>query len=759
MPPLCLFCLRCYLDAVTYPGYGGPAPTQNAPATPTTPAYTGGCWNVSGPDSVRFQTTDNSGNIVPAYNQSGQVTQRIDGKGAVTQYQYNDAENQLTGIIYGTSNALNVALTYDPNYGRLTSETDTEGTYTWTYDDLSLPQTATTQYTGLPVWTLAYGYNPDGSRATTTVSKTGSSYAFTYGYDAVGRPNTLTNTAQQTFTWNYLADANGNSNSWLASQKAANYNNATLYAASYSYDGRGRVTDLANRSGAGGVLSEFGSASVPMTYDGAGNRTGMSVSMPAAPASYSTPVNTPITYAYDGGATDKRGQLTSESNGRVTGGGGTFTYDNAGNPTTFRSASQPSPTVDNQPGGNTYDGNGSPTTYGGNTLTYDAERRLTSITTASVNLTAGYRADGLRAWKTPTLVVTSDAARRSGSAKTANAGLLTSQIYFLYDGGAVIAELNNGGYATALNTWGATGLLARQTIGTGASSLYTYDPSGNVAQRLDGGGTIKGSYAFDGFGKGVSNDASPTPYQYGAQWGYYTDSETGLLLCGHRHYDRANGRWLTRDPIGYAGGINLYGYAGNNAGNAVDPSGLQALPLPTFPLPPAAPAGPVLILVEGGEGVAAGAAGVAAAPAVGVIAVGTAGAIADHYVGQGIADALFPLPQSDADIPDEPDDDCELRLRHYTGVSSSKKIMSSMTIIASDQNRVFTVLADNKRFAPRDFERKYGVAPGRGNAYVDFCAKVSEVEQRINPDYGTREYVLHGNVSLVRRKPTRHNNF
>jgi hypothetical protein len=34
------------------------------------------------------------------------------------------------------------------------------------------------------------------------------------------------------------------------------------------------------------------------------------------------------------------------------------------------------------------------------------------------------------------------------------------------------------------------------------------------------------------------------------------------------------GRFLTPDPIGFAGGFNLYAYCGNNPVGAVDPSGL-----------------------------------------------------------------------------------------------------------------------------------------------------------------------------------------
>ena len=198
-----------------------------------------------------------------------------------------------------------------------------------------------------------------------------------------------------------------------------------------------------------------------------------------------------------------------------------------------------------------YDGAGNSTTYKGAALSFDPENRMTSDSTGSQ--ADGYSGDGLRAWK------------QSGGSTT----------YFLYDGPQPVSEYSGAGTLLATNTVGASGLVSRHA--GGGSTFYAFDERGNVSQRLSSTGTVAGSDLYDGYGGRTGTATQADPFGYGAQAGYYMDTETGLVLCTHRYYDPATGRWLTRDPIGYAGGVNLYGYCGNDPGNRWDPSGFWSV--------------------------------------------------------------------------------------------------------------------------------------------------------------------------------------
>ncbi|MCA7940280.1 RHS repeat-associated core domain-containing protein [Burkholderia cepacia] len=57
--------------------------------------------------------------------------------------------------------------------------------------------------------------------------------------------------------------------------------------------------------------------------------------------------------------------------------------------------------------------------------------------------------------------------------------------------------------------------------------------------------------------------------------GQYHDQETGLHYNRHRYYDPNSGRFISKDPIGIEGGINVYAYVKNPI-VWIDPLGLQA---------------------------------------------------------------------------------------------------------------------------------------------------------------------------------------
>ena len=56
--------------------------------------------------------------------------------------------------------------------------------------------------------------------------------------------------------------------------------------------------------------------------------------------------------------------------------------------------------------------------------------------------------------------------------------------------------------------------------------------------------------------------------------GQYCDEETGLYYTWHRYYDPHSGRFVSKDPIKLAGGLNEYQYAPNPTG-WIDPTGLR----------------------------------------------------------------------------------------------------------------------------------------------------------------------------------------
>ena len=109
---------------------------------------------------------------------------------------------------------------------------------------------------------------------------------------------------------------------------------------------------------------------------------------------------------------------------------------------------------------------------------------------------------------------------------------------------------------------------------------YTRDHLGSVREVTDNSGTVRARYDYDPYGRvtKVSGDVD-SDFLY---TGHYYHARSGLHLAMYRAYDADLGRWLNRDPIGEAGGINLYGYVGNNPVNWIDPLGLLGFGTPGY---------------------------------------------------------------------------------------------------------------------------------------------------------------------------------
>ena len=175
-----------------------------------------------------------------------------------------------------------------------------------------------------------------------------------------------------------------------------------------------------------------------------------------------------------------------------------------------------------------------------------------------------------------------------------------ARTYFFYDGWNLLAEYTGDihttgtaplvtlqrSYAwgtdlsgTAQGAGGVGGLLAAQIHTPPNAGVYypTYDGNGNVSEYLNSTGGVAAHYEYGPFGEPLTTPAglaAEMPFRFSTK---YQDAETGLLYYGYRYYDPITGRWLSRDPIGENGGLNLYEFVANKPTIAVDRLGLLIL--------------------------------------------------------------------------------------------------------------------------------------------------------------------------------------
>ena len=290
-----------------------------------------------------------------------------------------------------------------------------------------------------------------------------------------------------------------------------------------------------------------------------------------------TAVENGVTHTYTYGNTVWRDLLTAYD-------GQSITYDQIGNPLTYRNGMQ---------------------------FSWEHGRQLrASLNPGSSITTYTYNADGTRHSKSTQTNVT----------KTTTYYYVEGVLYAVESPVyTVVFQMDDTGRPYGFR------LLHNDSPGYETQLYYKYNLQGDVVGIYDCVGNEVVTYTYDPWGKllsatGVSIliDANPLLYR-----GYVYDKETGFYYCNSRYYDPEIGRWINADALvdqSSVLGYNLFAYCRNNPVNMTDTTGN----LPFFAI--TAAIGAVVGAVVGGVVAAKNGGNVWAGVGIGAAAGGLAGA-------------------------------------------------------------------------------------------------------------------------------------
>ena len=330
--------------------------------------------------------------------------------------------------------------------------------------------------------------------------------------------------------------------------------NASGFMVKYAYDIMDRVTNISWRTTGGATLGGFA-----YEYDAVGRITSRSHAL-GDPSQPSSPMSQPSqrTYAYDDFdrlASDGDVAYTYDAAGNrmacaengetitytlgvgdrlASWTGGAYAHDAAGNVTRIERDGRP--TLD---------------------LTWNSQYQLVSVATNGV-FAESY---------------TYDALGRRVSTTT-----LEGTTRHIYDNNwQVIADIDEQGGVIASYTWGE-GIDNLLAVNIGGATYYPLtDIQGTVWGYVDAQNNVVARWQYDAWGNVISEYVVPSAsalslvrYRFqGREW----SAATGLINFRMRWYDAETGRWLSKDPIGLSGGLNLYVFCGDAPILFRDPNG------------------------------------------------------------------------------------------------------------------------------------------------------------------------------------------
>jgi RHS repeat-associated protein len=468
-----------------------------------------------------------------AYNPYGLLKKLTDAKGGVTEFKYNPSGNLVK--MFDPLGKI-TSYTYDA-LGRLKTLTDPMGNkFSYAYDGVdhlkkvTYPDAGTTNYI-YNCCNLLQAQDKNG-RLKFTYDALGRVKSFTnydnqkvaYDYDSEGNLVTLTYPGNKKVNYEYDKDNRlSKLTDWLGNVTSYSYDGRGNLVSSaspglltiYKYDAAGRLTKLINYNSASMTIT----SGFEFTPDALGNRSNIKKFLPLDNPAFSRATTS---YSYN------------SANQLISAGGRTFEYDDNGN---LVKGLSPQGTV---PESN---------------YTYNYDNQLTRYTRGTIDLNYAYDALGNRIQKTSGSTVTKYIVDPNRSLPS------------------VIAEADASGTVTAYYVYGL-GLVSK-IVGNNAY-FYQYDGLGSTVAITDKTGAVKSKYAYDDFGNlaGNSTESVYSPFKYVGRFGVITDTKD-LLYMRARYYSPSIGRFINKDPIGLAGGLNMYAYVGGNPINWIDPWGLR----------------------------------------------------------------------------------------------------------------------------------------------------------------------------------------
>ena len=458
------------------------------------------------------------------FGAGGRPSRVTDRKGQQTTFDY-DQRGAVTRI---SKPGQTVDFQYDA-IGRLTQVRDGSSVNSYQYDAVNrIVQADSTTAAGSH--RLQYEYDSLDQVKIRTLSGSGiaQSEVTMYEWDLAGRLLSHTTTVGgQSHRTNYEYDVAGR----LAARKVQAGSQADAVSQRYGWDSAERLAQIKYERADGSLIEQ-----IDYGYDAKGQR----IAKTALNNNGMGASETPMQASYD--VANRLTSLTLNIQGVTK----TYllSYDANGNLTQKR---------------NNADANDS------TTFTWDANDRLNGIAQPGTSAAFTYDVFGRRLQTTVT-----------------RQGQLPATVQYLYEGAQALGEIREGQLSHRL----LTGLALDETIARiainasgqkdgGSSRIYMTDALNSVIAQLSDTATlaIQNSYGYSPYGEAqiIGPDATTNPIQYTSR----ESDGTGLMFYRARYYDPILKRFISEDPIGLEGGLNLFSYVNGSPVSLADPTGLK----------------------------------------------------------------------------------------------------------------------------------------------------------------------------------------